>query len=207
MLDVDPAKVVHKGRLQPGRMFLVDTAKGRIVGDDEIKTRLAAAHPYKQWLDAQLVELDGLPFRAHELRPHSSVIHRQQVFGYTTEELKILIEPMARTGAEPLGSMGTDTPIAVLSSRPRLLFDYFTQLFAQVTNPPLDAIREELVTSLGRDDRTGGQPAGSRRRLLSPDPPLASDHRQRRPGQAHPDPHLRRHGGLPLHHPALPLSR
>jgi glutamate synthase (NADPH) large chain len=149
VLDVDPARVVHKGRLQPGRMFLVDTAKGRIVGDDELKTRLAAAHPYKQWLDAQLVELDGLPFRAHELRPHSSVIHRQRVFGYTTEELKILIEPMARTGAEPLGSMGTDTPIAVLSSRPRLLFDYFTQLFAQVTNPPLDAIREELVTSLG----------------------------------------------------------
>ncbi len=149
VLDVDPARVVHKGRLQPGRMFLVDTAKGRIVGDDELKTRLAAAHPYKQWLDAQLVELDGLPFRAHELRPHSSVIHRQRVFGYTTEELKVLIEPMARTGAEPLGSMGTDTPIAVLSSRPRLLFDYFTQLFAQVTNPPLDAIREELVTSLG----------------------------------------------------------
>jgi glutamate synthase (NADPH) large chain len=149
VLDVDPATVVHKGRLQPGRMFLVDTAKGRIVGDDELKTRLAATHPYKQWLDASLVELDGLPYRAHELRPHSSVIHRQQVFGYTTEELKVLIEPMARTGAEPIGSMGTDTPIAVLSSRPRLLFDYFTQLFAQVTNPPLDAIREELVTSLG----------------------------------------------------------
>jgi len=149
VLDVDPARVVHKGRLQPGRMFLVDTAMGRIVSDDELKTRLAATHPYKQWLDAQLVELDGLPYRAHELRPHSSVLHRQQVFGYTTEELKLLIEPMARTGAEPLGSMGTDTPIAVLSSRPRLLFDYFTQLFAQVTNPPLDAIREELVTSLG----------------------------------------------------------
>ncbi len=149
VLDVDPARVVHKGRLQPGRMFLVDTAMGRIVGDDELKTRLAAAHPYRQWLHDQLVELDGLPFRAHELRPHSSVIHRQRVFGYTTEELKVLIEPMARTGAEPIGSMGTDTPIAVLSSRPRLLFDYFTQLFAQVTNPPLDAIREELVTSLG----------------------------------------------------------
>ncbi len=149
VLDVDPAKVVRKGRLQPGRMFLVDTAKGRIVDDDEIKTRLAAAHPYRQWLHDQLVELDGLPFRAHELRPHSSVLHRQQIFGYTTEELNILIAPMARNGAEPIGSMGTDTPIAVLSSRPRLLFDYFTQLFAQVTNPPLDAIREELVTSLG----------------------------------------------------------
>ena len=149
VLDVDPAKVVQKGRLQPGRMFLVDTSEGRIVADDEIKERLAEAHPYKQWLDENLVDLDKLPFRPHELRPHEAVVQRQQVFGYTTEELKVLIEPMARTGAEPLGSMGTDTPIAVLSSRPRLLFDYFTQLFAQVTNPPLDAIREELVTSLG----------------------------------------------------------
>ena len=149
VLDIDPASVVEKGRLRPGRMFLVDTAKGRIVGDDEIKSELAATHPYEAWLDEHQVDLDDLPHRGHELRPHTTVVQRQQVFGYTTEELKIIIEPMARTGGEPLGSMGTDTPIAVLSSRSRLLFDYFTQLFAQVTNPPLDAIREELVTSIG----------------------------------------------------------
>jgi len=149
VLDIDPASVVEKGRLRPGRMFLVDTAKGRIVGDDEIKAELAAARPYQDWLDDHQVDLDDLPHRGHELRPHGDVVQRQQVFGYTTEELKIIIEPMARTGGEPLGSMGTDTPIAVLSSRSRLLFDYFTQLFAQVTNPPLDAIREELVTSIG----------------------------------------------------------
>ena len=149
VLDIDPAKVVEKGRLQPGRMFLVDTVKGRIVGDHEIKADLAAAQPYQQWLDDNLVSLDGLPHRDHELRPHRTVVQQQQVFGYTTEELKILIEPMARTGYEPIGSMGTDTPIAALSSRSRLLFDYFTQLFAQVTNPPLDAIREVLVTSIG----------------------------------------------------------
>ncbi|MGZ4693655.1 MAG: glutamate synthase large subunit, partial [Acidimicrobiales bacterium] len=149
VIDVDPARVVEKGRLRPGRMFLVDTAKGRIVGDHELKVELAAARPYQRWLVENLVELDALPHRDHELRPHRDVVARQQVFGYTNEELKILIEPMARTGAEPIGSMGTDTPIAALSSRSRLLFDYFIQLFAQVTNPPLDAIREELVTSIG----------------------------------------------------------
>jgi glutamate synthase (NADPH) large chain len=148
VIDVDPARVVEKGRLRPGRMFLVDTAKGRIVGDHELKAELAAAHPYQQWLDENLVQLDALAARDHELRPHRDVVARQQVFGYTNEELKILIEPMARTGLEPIGSMGTDTPIAALSSRSRLLFDYFIQLFAQVTNPPLDAIREELVTSI-----------------------------------------------------------
>jgi len=148
VVDVDPAKVVRKGRLQPGRMFLVDTAQGRIVDDEEIKAQLAAEHPYEQWLEEGLVELGDLPAREHVTYPHESVLRRQQVFGYTHEELKIIVGPMARTGAEPIGSMGTDTPIAVLSSRPRLLFDYFQQLFAQVTNPPLDAIREELVTSL-----------------------------------------------------------
>ncbi len=149
VLDVDPATVVRKGRLQPGRMFLVDTAQGRIVDDAEIKADLAAEHPYEEWLDAGLLHLDDLPERAHTRYPHRSVLRRQLVFGYTLEELKLLLAPMARTGAESIGSMGTDTPIAVLSTRPRLLFDYFSQLFAQVTNPPLDAIREELVTSLG----------------------------------------------------------
>ncbi|WP_433529129.1 glutamate synthase large subunit [Micromonospora sp. CA-263727] len=148
VLDLDPATVVAKGRLQPGKMFLVDTAAGRIVHDDEIKTELAAAEPYADWLHAGLIELDDLPAREHIVYTHDSVRRRQQTFGYTEEELKILLAPMARTGAEPIGSMGTDTPIAPLSTRPRLLYDYFHQLFAQVTNPPLDAIREELVTSL-----------------------------------------------------------
>ncbi|MGW4157564.1 glutamate synthase large subunit [Micromonospora chersina] len=148
VLDLDPATVVAKGRLQPGRMFLVDTVNGRIVSDDEIKTELAAARPYGEWLHAGLIGLDELPPREHIVYTHDSVRRRQQTFGYTEEELKILLAPMARGGAEPIGSMGTDTPIAPLSTRPRLLYDYFHQLFAQVTNPPLDAIREELVTSL-----------------------------------------------------------
>jgi glutamate synthase (NADPH/NADH) large chain len=149
VVDVDPARVVRKGRLQPGRMFLVDTDQGRIVDDEEIKSALAAEHPYDDWLHAGLVELADLPDREHVVYSHESVLRRQQVFGYTHEELKVIVAPMARKGLEPIGSMGTDTPIAVLSDRPRLLFDYFQQLFAQVTNPPLDAIREELVTALG----------------------------------------------------------
>ncbi|MGW7556426.1 glutamate synthase large subunit, partial [Streptomyces rimosus] len=148
VLDIDPAKVVRKGRLQPGRMFLVDTAEHRIIEDDEIKAQLAAEHPYQEWLDAGLIELADLPEREHIVHTHASVTRRQQTFGYTEEELRVILAPMAKTGAEPIGSMGTDSPIAALSERPRLLFDYFTQLFAQVTNPPLDAIREELVTSL-----------------------------------------------------------
>jgi glutamate synthase (NADPH/NADH) large chain len=148
VLDIAPEKVVRKGRLQPGHMFLVDTAEHRIIEDDEIKSRLAAEHPYGEWLDAGLIHLAELPEREHIVHTHASVTRRQQTFGYTEEELRVLLAPMARTGAEPIGSMGTDSPIAALSERPRLLFDYFTQLFAQVTNPPLDAIREELVTSL-----------------------------------------------------------
>ncbi|KAK1178463.1 glutamate synthase large subunit [Streptomyces sp. NBS 14/10] len=148
VLDIDPAKVVRKGRLQPGRMFLVDTAEHRIIEDDEIKATLAAEQPYGDWLDAGLIDLADLPEREHIVHTHASVTRRQQTFGYTEEELRVILAPMAKTGAEPIGSMGTDSPIAALSERPRLLFDYFTQLFAQVTNPPLDAIREELVTSL-----------------------------------------------------------
>ncbi|MGN9792827.1 glutamate synthase large subunit [Streptomyces sp. OZ13] len=148
VLDIDPAKVVRKGRLQPGKMFLVDTAEHRIIEDDEIKSALAAEHPYQEWLEAGEIELEDLPEREHIVHTHASVTRRQQTFGYTEEELRVILAPMARTGGEPLGSMGTDSPIAALSERPRLLFDYFTQLFAQVTNPPLDAIREELVTSL-----------------------------------------------------------
>ncbi|MFG2144657.1 glutamate synthase large subunit [Streptomyces sp. NPDC048696] len=148
VLDIDPAKVVRKGRLQPGKMFLVDTAEHRIIEDDEIKAGLAAENPYKEWLEAGEIELEDLPEREHIVHTHASVTRRQQTFGYTEEELRVILAPMARTAGEPLGSMGTDSPIAALSERPRLLFDYFTQLFAQVTNPPLDAIREELVTSL-----------------------------------------------------------
>ncbi|WP_435599383.1 glutamate synthase large subunit [Streptomyces anulatus] len=148
VLDIDPAKVVRKGRLQPGKMFLVDTAEHRIIEDDEIKASLAAEQPYQEWLETGEIELSDLPEREHIVHTHASVTRRQQTFGYTEEELRVILAPMARTAGEPLGSMGTDSPIAALSERPRLLFDYFTQLFAQVTNPPLDAIREELVTSL-----------------------------------------------------------
>src|SRR3954464_11980161 len=148
VLDLAPASIVRKGRLQPGRMFLVDTEEHRIIEDDEIKSGLATEHPYGEWLHAGLVRLEDIPEREHIVHTHASVTRRQQIFGYTEEELRVLLTPMANTGAEPLGSMGTDTPIAALSDKPRLLFDYFAQLFAQVTNPPLDAIREELVTSL-----------------------------------------------------------
>ncbi len=149
VLDVDPASVIKKGRLEPGRMFLVDTTQGRIVDDEEIKHDLATAQPYEQWLDEGLVHLDDLPPRDVLTPRRASQVQQERLFGWTQEEQRILIAPMARTGAEAIGSMGTDTPIAVLSNRPRLLFDYFQQLFAQVTNPPLDGIREELVTSLG----------------------------------------------------------
>ncbi|MBB6626303.1 glutamate synthase large subunit [Nocardioides sp. KIGAM211] len=148
VLDLDPATIVRKGRLQPGRMFLVDTDEHRIIEDEEVKSELAAEHPYDEWLHAGLIHLDDIPDREHIVHTHASVTRRQQIFGYTEEELRVLLTPMANAGAEPIGSMGTDTPIAALSEKPRLLFDYFTQLFAQVTNPPLDAIREELVTSL-----------------------------------------------------------
>jgi glutamate synthase (NADPH/NADH) large chain len=161
--EFDPADIVQKGRLQPGRMFLVDTSQGRIIDDEEVKSQLAAEHPYGDWLRQHRVHLDELPPRDYLVPQHGSLVTQQRLFGYTTEELKILLAPMARTGAEPIGSMGTDTPIAVLSDRPRLLFDYFSQLFAQVTNPPLDAIREELVTSLQAT-------LGPERNLLQPEP-------------------------------------
>ena len=149
VVSVDQAKVVKKGRLQPGKMLLIDTSQQRIIDDEEIKAELANAAPYQQWLDEGQVSLTSLPDREHVVFSRGSVLRRQQVFGYTHEELKVILAPMALSASEPLGSMGTDTPIAVLSSRPRLLFDYFQQLFAQVTNPPLDAIREEVVTSVG----------------------------------------------------------
>jgi glutamate synthase (NADPH/NADH) large chain len=148
VLDFEPEEIETKGRLKPGRMFLVDTEAGRIIEDDEIKDSLASAAPYGEWLHAGLVRLEDLPSREHIVYPHSSVLRRQRAFGYTEEEIRIILTPMAKSGGEALGSMGTDSPIAALSAKPRLLYDYFSQLFAQVTNPPLDAIREELVTSL-----------------------------------------------------------
>ena len=163
VLDFPPEKIIRKGRLQPGKMFLVDIQEGRIIEDDEIKQSLATAAPYSKWLSAGLVRLSDLPAREHIVYPHSSVVRRQRAFGYTEEEIRMIITPMAKNGAEPLGSMGTDTPIAALSTKPRLLFDYFAQLFAQVTNPPLDAIREELVTSLGAS-------IGPEHNLLDPGP-------------------------------------
>ena len=163
VLDFKPESIVRKGRMQPGKMFLVDIEEGRIIEDDEIKEKLAHAAPYSDWLHAGLVRLSDLPAREHIVYPHSSVVRRQRAFGYTEEEIRLIITPMAKNGAEPLGSMGTDTPIAALSQKPRLLFDYFAQLFAQVTNPPLDAIREELVTSLGGS-------IGPEHNLLDPGP-------------------------------------
>ncbi len=156
VLDIDPATVVRKGRLEPGRMFLADTAAGRIVGDDEIKGQLAAEHPYAEWVAKGLTPLADLPEREREVHTRASLVRRQQAMGYTQEELGVLLAPMALTGAEPIGSMGNDAPLAPFSQHSRQLFDYFTQLFAQVTNPPLDAIREELVTSL--QAQLGAQP-------------------------------------------------
>jgi glutamate synthase (NADPH) large chain len=163
VLDIEPARVVRRGRLQPGRIFLADTAAGRIVEDEEVKSALAAEHPYQDWLHAGLVHLDDLPDRARVVPTAADLLTRQRTFGYTEEELRLILAPMARTGAEPIGSMGTDTPVAALSDKPRMVYDYFAQLFAQVTNPPLDAIREELVTSLG----TG---VGPEQNLLDPTP-------------------------------------
>jgi glutamate synthase (NADPH/NADH) large chain len=146
--DIPANKIVRKGRLQPGKMFLIDTASGQIIEDEQIKSEIAAQEPWGEWLEGNMINLRDLPEREHIRHSSTSVNRRQRVFGYTEEDLKEFIAPMARTGQEPIGAMGTDTPIAAISERPRLLFDYFIQQFAQVTNPPLDAIREEVVTSM-----------------------------------------------------------
>ncbi|MGH3444259.1 MAG: glutamate synthase central domain-containing protein, partial [Nocardioidaceae bacterium] len=125
VLDIDPATIVRKGRLKPGRMFLVETGEHRIIEDEEVKGELAAEHPYDEWLHAGIIHLDDLPEREHVVHTHASVTRRQQIFGYTEEEKRVLLTPMSNTGAEPIGSMGTDSPIAALSDRPRLFFDYF----------------------------------------------------------------------------------
>ena len=167
VLDIAPERVQQKGRLQPGRMFLVDTQQGRIISDEEIKDGICKAQPYRQWINDNMVELAKLAEPPHVPEPdHDTVLHRQQAFGYTFEDLRMLMVPMARDGVEAVGSMGTDTPIAVLSQKPQLLYNYFKQLFAQVTNPPIDCIREEIVTSAETT-------IGSERNLLNPQPESA----------------------------------
>ena len=194
VLDLDQSTIIRKGRLEPGKMFLLDLDSHRIVEDAEIKDALASAHPYDEWLYSGLIRFDDLPDLEHIVHTHASVARRQQVFGYTEEELRILVTPMAKSGLEPIGSMGTDTPIAAISARPRLLFDYFTQLFAQVTNPPLDAIREELVTSLagtiGPELNLLAPSAASCRMLQLPFPVIDNDELAKIR-------YMNRHGDLP----------
>jgi len=148
VLPVPPEDVLIKGRLQPGRMFLVDLQEGRIIEDEELKKRFTSAHPYRKWLDEHMVRLDDLPKAPDPWQPdHDTLLHRQITFGYSYEDLRTVIAPMAKDGVEPVGAMGNDAPLAVLSNKPRLLFDYFKELFAQVTNPPIDCIREEIITA------------------------------------------------------------
>jgi glutamate synthase domain-containing protein 2/glutamate synthase domain-containing protein 1/glutamate synthase domain-containing protein 3 len=149
VLPLQPGDVKHKGRLQPGRMFLVDTVEGRIIEDEEIKKQYGTRHPYERWLEENLIEFEDLPAPESVHAPNNeTLLLRQRAFGYTQEDLRMILGPMAAKGEEPVGSMGTDTPLACLSDKPQLLFHYFKQLFAQVTNPPIDSIREELVMSL-----------------------------------------------------------
>src|SRR2546427_8772762 len=161
--DIPAEKILVKERLHPGRIFLVDPARGRIIADEEIKAQLAAEPPYAEWLRDNVVSLEDLPAAPVAEPDHETVLTRQIAFGYTHEDLRILLLPMAKNGEEPVGSMGTDTALAVLSNRPRPLYDYFKQLFAQVTKPPLDQIREELVTSMEST-------VGPERNLLMPEP-------------------------------------
>ncbi|MGH8185508.1 MAG: glutamate synthase central domain-containing protein, partial [Steroidobacteraceae bacterium] len=164
VLDIPAADVVMKGRLQPGRMFLVDTVEGRIVDDEEIKRAIATERPYRQWLSDYQVHLNDLPPAPEVPKPdHETLLQRQIAFGYTFEDERMILAPMASSGVEAVGSMGNDTPLAVLSNKPRLLYDYFKQLFAQVTNPPIDCIREEIITSA--ETRLG-----SEGNLLNPQP-------------------------------------
>ncbi|HZM03104.1 MAG TPA: glutamate synthase central domain-containing protein, partial [Candidatus Saccharimonadales bacterium] len=164
VLDVPADRILLKGRLQPGRMFLVDTEEGRIVSDDEIKRQIATEQPYRDWLNRHMLELETVAESSYvpEATPHT-ILQRQQAFGYTFEDLRIIMAPMARDGVEAVGSMGCDTPLAVLSNKSQLLYSYFQQLFAQVTNPPIDCLREELVTSAETT-------IGSERNLLKPKP-------------------------------------
>ena len=164
VLDIPPENVLQKGRLQPGRMFLVDTQQGRIIEDEELKRKISTERPYRQWLKEHLVHLGDIPDAPEVPQPdHKTLLERQIAFGYTNEDERIILTPMARDGVEAVGSMGNDAALAVLSGRPRLLYDYFKQLFAQVTNPPIDCIREEII--IGAETRLG-----SEGNLLNPQP-------------------------------------
>ncbi|MBW4516357.1 MAG: glutamate synthase large subunit [Timaviella obliquedivisa GSE-PSE-MK23-08B] len=168
VLPIEPERVAAKGRLEPGRMFLVDTKQGRIIADEEIKNQIVKEHPYREWINQHMVEIAQLPDAPVAVEEISSadlttIIQRQMAFGYTFEDLRLLLTPMARDGVEAIGAMGADTPLSVLSDRPKLLYDYFQQLFAQVTNPPIDSIREEIITSAETT-------IGSERNLLKPEP-------------------------------------
>ena len=159
VLPVPEERIVRKWRLQPGKMLLIDLEEGRIIDDAEVKQKLAGKHPYAEWLKATQVQLEELPEPSETPAPmpempparpndQTTLLHQQQAFGYTQEDIQFFLEPMAQDGDDPVGSMGTDTPLAVLSSKPKLLYNYFKQNFAQVTNPPIDSIREALVMSL-----------------------------------------------------------
>ncbi|TPN82289.1 glutamate synthase large subunit [Aquimarina algicola] len=149
VVDLDPSNIEYHGRLEPGKMFLVNMDEGRIVNDEEIKEKIASQHPYREWLDNNLVHLKDIPYNDCPLFLGEETIEkRKEVFGYTQEDIDTIIVPMGQLGKEPIGSMGSDTPIAVLSERPQLIYNYFKQLFAQVTNPPLDGIREELICDI-----------------------------------------------------------
>ena len=148
VIEIEPENVEFHGRLEPGKMFLVNMEEGRIVNDEEIKEEIAKRHPYKKWLDKNLVHLRDILIMIAPFSWRSSLEKRKSVFGYTLEDINTIILPMGKTAKEPIGSMGSDTPIAVLSERPQLIYNYFKQLFAQVTNPPLDGIREEMITDI-----------------------------------------------------------
>ncbi|HEY3412545.1 MAG TPA: glutamate synthase large subunit [Armatimonadota bacterium] len=164
VLNIPPEQIAKKGRIRPGRMLVIDTEQGRVIPDKEIEHELAAEYPYRQWLDDNLVPLENLPAPPHvSVRQHTTILKRLKVFGYTYEDLRLILQPMAKDGIEPVGSMGADTPLAVLSDHPQLLYNYFQQIFAQVTNPPIDAIREEIVTATETV-------IGPERNLLHPEP-------------------------------------
>ncbi|MFN3786581.1 MAG: glutamate synthase central domain-containing protein, partial [Thiothrix sp.] len=178
--DLDQSTVISKQRLQPGRMLLVDTAQGRIIADEEIKQQIATAKPYQDWLASNLVALKDLPEAEQRPLPdHETLVQRQKMFGYTYEDVRKILVPMARDGIDPLGAMGIDSPIAVLSNQAQPLFNYFKQLFAQVTNPPIDSIREEIVTSayttLGSEGDITAPTAASCQQILLQTPILDND--------------------------------
>ena len=179
VVDVDPANIERKGRLQPGRVFLVDIEQGRIIDDEELKGTLAAKAPYGKWLKDQQISLDEIDARPWLAPSHASVVRHQKNFGYSEEDLRLIIRHMAQVGEEPIGSMGSDAALPALSTQPRSIFDYFTQLFAQVTNPPLDAIREELVTStrvtIGGEDNLLTETDRHAHQIVLPSPVLSID--------------------------------